>query len=363
MTTNHPPHYSPNEEVDIIGFFRALGNFFKKSSEAVVRLLKALFYFFVFIPYLYIKRHSKAVFSLLIATFIIGIILDNIKITNYKAEILVSPNYDSGKELYTTIEYFNSLIGEGEFGKLGRVLGMDSTRASAFISFEVEPNMNERITVRSYSEFSKLIDTTYMDIMEYDKYKESFHEQKFDYPQHRITVIASKPDVFAPLNVFFEKFLERKKIFQDRRNSHLAITKQNIRIVENALAQIDSLRKSIDRAIANMGKTGSSSGQNIIVGTSNIQFPEQQYDLFDKKKELIDFLNRLKVDLVESEHILILNSLFPERGKEYSPLLRTYKFFLPLVALLFLLGVFYFIEFIRFLDAIYRQRVHNEPKR
>ncbi len=361
MTQKNSSGYQPQEEVDVLSFFQALGKFFSSIGTAIKSLFKLLFHVLIFLPYVYLKRFGKIVIPLLILAIIAGFYLDSgEKAVSYKAEILVSPNYDSGKELYTTIDYLNSLVEAGEYAQLGNVLGLDSARASAYLNFSIEPNVNERITVRDYQQYISYMDSSVVEIMKYDKYGQSFSKQPFDYPQQKITVIASEPDVFEPLNNFFGTFLDQKKLFDQRRGVRLAMIKENIGTVQKTLAQTDSLRKAIDIAIKNLGKSSSSQGQNIIVGTSHITFPETQYDLFTKKQELMNQLNKLKRDLVESEHVLILNSLFPKQGHYYSPISHQYKFLLPLLVVLLFLIVVYFFEMIRFLELKYRKEYQSQ---
>jgi hypothetical protein len=250
---------------------------------------------------------------------------------------------------------YNALLNEQKYDQLSQILNMPVDKVKNLLSFNIAPNINERIMIKTYSEFLHYIDSTTKKEIPYDKYKLTFRKQKFDYPQQVLTVKAKKPDVFYPLNHHFETLLDNEPLFRKRRDVVINIYNNEINYIKESIAQTDSLREAIDHAIGSLAKTSpAGEGTQIIVGGTKIDLPEKKYDLFKKKNTLLGTLKQLERDKIEMQKILLLNSYFPKNGQEYSPWWRIYKISFVLSVLVLLLVIFYLIDFFHFLEKKYR---------
>ncbi len=361
MSTSVPN--PPQNEVDIIEFFRYVGKFFSKIGRFFRSLFGILFDILLFRPFSYYKRYKKIIGLFLLSALILGIIADSNKKTIYRGELLVTPHYDSGKELYTRIEMYNNLAQEENYEKLSELLGISKDTVEHYLGFEIKPNINERIFIRSFDEFTRIVDSTTLKKISYDTYKETFKEQEFDYPQHIIYVKADRPDVLKPLNRFFDNLLGDLPLFQKRKNNALKLYDSRINYILQTIAQTDSLRKAINNAIENMGKGGANGkGNNIIVGGTQIKFPEKEYDLFQEKKKLVENLTKLKGMKIEADKILLLNSYFPDNAPVYSPFWQNYKLSFVVTMLILLLLIFYFIDLLTYLNRKYHSALNGKEK-
>ncbi len=354
----HPQQTPVNDEVEMVNFFEYLAKFINWLKNAIIAVFKGLFWLLLYKPFVYFKKYKKLIGTFLILSLIGGFIADSLSVKQYYSEILVSPNYDSGKELYTTIDYLNSLIEDGKVRELANTLHIDTAMAKSYLKFEVEPNYNERILLRNFDEYHSIIDTTIFKNIDFETFKKFFKEQKFDYPQHIVSIVATRADAFYPLNDYFKNFLNNNNIFLRRKETALSVLKTNLAITEKAIAQIDSLRSAIDKAISHMGQSDIP-GQSVIVGTSQVQFPEKQYDLFQKKEDLMKNLGDIKQSLVEKSQIIILNSLFPKSGSVYNPISHQMKFMFPLGILIIFFIIFLLIDLFYYLDKLYLQSRNN----
>jgi len=356
-------HIPPQNEMDVVGFFQLLGRMFSKLGKAIKDFFHFLFQFFIYRPFVFYKRYTKLILGLLLLALILGIIADSMKKPVYKADILISPNYDSGKELYTRIDMYNTLAAEGNYEKLAEELGISEDTVSHYLGFEIQPNTNERILLRSYDEFSQLVDSSMLDELPYNTYKETFKQQKFDYPQHIISVTSDDPQMLAPLNGFFENLLMDDPLFTLRKYVTLSMYDSRIKYIKQTIAQTDSLRQAIDRAISHSARTVPASGSNnVIIGGPQLKFPEQEYDLFLKKRKLIDLLTNLKQSKIELTKIFILNSKFPDYAPSYNPMWKNYKLTFVLFTVILLLIAFYLVDLLTYLNRLYKQS-QNEPQK
>ena len=343
-----------SDEIDIVQFFKLIGKGFAGLWNGIKSFFVFLFNVLVYKPFVYFKRYRKIVVPLLILAFLAGIWADATKKPLYRAEILISPNYDSGKEIYTHIDMYNSLIANGKVDTLALALGVPSELAESYVSFDVQPNYNERIDLRSYDEYTRFLDTSVVKNLDFESYRKSYLKHEFDYPQLIVTVTASRPDAFKPLNITFKTLLDNEPLFVNRRKVALQTIDERIAFIEKNIVQLDSLRMAINRAIKNFGKGGTPEN-SVIVGTAQINFPEKKYDLFEKRQKLVDALTKLKTDRVDKEKIILMNSAFPEFAPPYNPVWMNYKFSFLISMVFLLVIVFYLIDLIVYLDRRYKQ--------
>ncbi len=359
MNDYTPSPMNSNDEVDIINFFEYLGNVFKKIGTGIKKIFLFLFQILLVIPFYYFKKHKRLTLGLIGFAFVAGLILDAFKMNLYKAEILVSPNFNSGKALYTRIDYFNNLIDEEQFGELAEELHIDSIMASAFKEFRVEPNFNERIFLRTFSEFQTLIDTTRIKPA-YEEFKKSYTDQEFDYPQQKITAIAARPNVFYPLNKVFKNLFNGNTLFEEKRDTRLKTIREELKQVDKSIAELDSLRKAVNTALKSLAKQGSLPSGSVVVGGSSMEFPEVKYNVFDEKKSLLKKKEILNEALILNKDILILDSHFPPYGEKYHPFKKQLKFVLPLGIFVLFLISFYLIHLFVFLNRFVQQKFKKD---
>ncbi len=341
------------DEVDLFTFFSALGNVFKSLFNFFKSILIFLFDRIVFVPYVYFKKFKRIVLPLFGLAFVLGLLADLSKKDLYKAEVLLSPSYDSGKELYSQIEYLNSLIALQDTNKLAEILNISPGESASLIQFKIAPNYNERINIKYFNEYVYYLDSLAVENISYESFVQSLTKQQFDYPQHVLEVISDMPSVFGKLNPYFNNLLEDNELFKKRRDQFIATHKLLLEQNLQALKQIDSLRSAVDVAIKNSANAENIPGGSVIVGTSKIEFPETKYDLFQKRTELLNYIQSIKKKLSDETEILKMNSTFPEIGEPYQPLRRNFILVFLFGLAVLLITVFNLLEFIIYLNKRY----------
>jgi len=331
----------PNEEIDLIVFFKMLGRFFAGIFYGFKAFFKYLFRYIIEKPFELFVRHKKIYLPFLLVLMTIAVILDITKREMYIGEMLLSPNYDSGKELYNTIEYLNNLIATEDYETLGKIFAIEPERAEKLINIEIEPNYNERIDLKYFSQYVKYLDTLVIDNANYEDFQASLKQEEFDYPQHIITLLSEDPEIYPYVNRYFDTLLESKELFIKRRKTFLENQQYKLEQSYKAVAQIDSLRSSIDYAIKNMANGANVATSGIIIGSGKIEFPESKYNLFKIRKDLLGYISMLKKEMIEQEEVLKINAYFPPKGSWYDPFWRRYKvvFLLGFWVLLILVGI------------------------
>ncbi len=330
------------DEVNLADLFESIGRFLKKLWEGVIRLLSLLLHILLVIPYFYIKKYKKLVYSFIALAFIMGLVIDGFKSELYRSEILITPNYDSGKELYTQIEYLNSLIDQEKTLELASTLGVDTVISKSYKKFKIEPNYNERIFLRYFAEFSTMVDTSLI-MPEYENFKSSFKNHPFDFPQHKLEVIASRPEAFKSLNRYFKNLFNDNDLLKELRKNKLFILKRELEDVDKSIAELDSLRKAVNEALTKTGDGGIPGG-NIIMGGITMEIPEAKYNIFKEKNSLLTQRAKILSDIKFYDKLIVLNSEFPDLGEKYNPVKKQFKFLLPGGVFIIFLIVFYLIH-------------------
>ncbi len=315
---------TPSDEIDLISFLQLIGNFFKSIGNGIKKIFVFLFDRLFFSPYVFFYRFKKWLIPLFVVFMLAGVMVDLNKKKLYQAEILVTPFYDSGKELYSRIAYLNNLINENKWKQLSSELKISEKEASELVEFSIEPNFNERINIKYFDEYASFLDTLALENLTYNVFVSSLKTQKFDYPQHKITVYASSDGVFEKLNSYFDTLLEDEPFFSKRKKEFLET--QNILLDQymKSLQQIDSLRNAVNFAIKNLATSQATAGNGVFVGNTTLDFPEEKYNLFEIRKNILREITRIRKSLSEQEEVLLMNSFFPSSGESFNPIKRNY---------------------------------------
>jgi hypothetical protein len=355
---NKEPVNQP-QEVDLLTFFRGIGNFFKSIGRFIYKFFYWIFEASFVKPFYYLVKFKKIILPLFVMAFVLGIFADMSKKKLYKAEILLTPYFDSGKELYTTIDFLNNLIAEGDTIRLAEKLNISPSESASLIAFEIEPNYNERINIKHFDEYVRYVDTLALENITYSTFVKSFEKQKFDYPQHKLSVIATDPYVFHKLNPYFDNLLEDNADFLKKKKEFIETAQLVLEQNFKALQQIDSLRRAVDTAIKNLGKSADVPGGSVIVGTSQINFPEIKYDLFENRRKILQEIQALKDKIFAQDQIIQMNSTFPETGEIYSPISRKFTFLFLLGLWVLLIFVANLIDFIGYLNKRAQEKLQQ----
>jgi len=329
---------SSSDEIDVVSFFQAIGNLFSALFRALKNLWNFLLDILVVKPYAFAYRYKRIILPLFVGLMILAAVMDGIKKKTYRGEMLVSPFFDSGKDLYNQIEYLNSLIATGDYESLSKIFDIPVQTAKELIDIDINPNYNPRIDIKYFNEYVKYLDSVALKSVNFNEFSESFQKQKFDYPQHVITLMSHDPLIFSKANTYFDTLFEKNKRYLKRKEVFLNIQSYNLKQHYKSLNQIDSLRKSIDYAIKHSSAYANLPSSSVIVGSGKMEFPEEKYDLFRLRRDILNMIAGIKKSLTEQSEILKVNAFFPEKGEIYHPLAERYKvsFLLAFVILLIL---------------------------
>ena len=134
MNTNKTPS---NEEVDLGQLINMIGNTFNKFFQFIASIFNQFFMAFVWLVF-FIRRRVIVLISAIIVGLITGYLIEKTSSPVYKSSISVKQNYQTGENLYGSINYYNGLLRDRDYQILSEVLGLLSS-PKEIVGFEIEP--------------------------------------------------------------------------------------------------------------------------------------------------------------------------------------------------------------------------------
>jgi hypothetical protein len=228
------------EEVDLGSLFVIIGKGFSNFFNFIGTIFIGIFNFSIAIL-IFLKKNSMKIGIATIIGFAAGIFLEVNSSSRYESNLLVEPNFESTRQLYNTINYYNDLVQQKDTVALQKIFSLDNASAASIKKFEIKPLVVDTDIINAYDDLILSVDTLTIRSYEYLDFKAAF--TNYDYRVHKISVVAEKNNVFDKLDdviiasVVNNKHFNRVKVLTNESlNRTDSLYRQN-------LTQIDSLRK------------------------------------------------------------------------------------------------------------------------
>jgi hypothetical protein len=342
MSTNQQ---NKEEEVDLGSLFIIIGNGFRKFFDFIWKILTGLFHFLILIL-LFLKNN---IIKLGIAAIIGGTIggyFEYNKVQLYGSDLLVQPNFNSSKQLYNNVNYYNDLVAQKKYKLLQSTFGIDSAEASSITKFEVEPIRSENDILEMYDALVLSIDTLTIKSYSFAQFRKAFTD--FDYKVHEVHVEATDSEVFSKLDdVIISSIVENEYYNKVKR-----ITRENLfrtdSLLRKNLGDVDSLRQVYMRVMLDEAKKASS-GTNIDLAGGNKAAKE--LDLFQTNRLINKDLKEISEEISEKSEVINVISNFQPVGKEIKGLSKNNVVIYAGFAFLLMVGVLLLLRLNQFLEA------------
>ncbi|WP_346883831.1 hypothetical protein [uncultured Algibacter sp.] len=336
-----------SEEVDLIQFFKLIGNMFDRLFRFIGNIFKSIFSVIVYVVKALISNFKIIVFSMIIAAAI-GYGLEITKKPVYASSMLVKPYFDSKFQLVTNVNYYNALIADGDYMQLSNLFKIEEAYAKKIIEFEISPGPEtDNDKILEFEEFIKQVDSSRARKINFEDFLEN--RSIYSGSVYKIEVKSFKKDIFRSLeeglNSTFTNTYSVKKM--EKRDSLIAIDRE--RIVKS-LNQIDSLKKVYIDVLKE--ESSSNSGTITLDGMSLVQerVKTKEFELLDKELQLRKSLSNLDAQKVEEDVFFDTLSSFQDVGSEHSSLTSKYSFIFPLISFIILIMVFMLNRVVRFVN-------------
>ena len=340
MSTNQ----NNEEEVDLGSLFLIIGKGFSNFFNFIGNFFKGIFHFIIAIL-IFLKQHVIKIGIAAIIGLITGVFLE-VKISKrYGSELLLEPNFNSARQLYNNVNFYNDLVKQKDTLGLQRTFNIDKESAASLVKFEIEPLRLDVDLINSYNDLILSVDTLTIKSYKYKDFKTAFTD--YDFKVHKVTVIAEKNNVFEKLDdviissVVNNKYFNRLKVLTNEGlNRTDSLYRQN-------LTQIDSLRKVYMEVMMEEAKK-QTTGTNIDLGGEKRKTKE--LELFDTNRRINEELRELAIEKSEKYEVINIISNFQQIGYEIKGVTKNYGFLLAMASAGLMILFLLFIKLNKFLE-------------
>ena len=335
MTNKSRQH---NEEVDLGKLFVMIGNSFNRFFQFIFSVIKNLFFGFVWVVFFarkYIVTISIAIFFGLIVGFIIEETSDPV----YKSTITVRQNYDTGENLYGSIEYYNGLLKDRDHKILAEVLGLSEESSMEVVSFDIEPVITNNDLLIMFDDYVEDLDSLARSKIDYNEYVNNINEYRHPFQQ-----ISIKSKTRANFNNVFKNIVKNiltNEFFVNEQKKDILELTEIKAALERSLIQSDSLQETYKRVLQ-MDSNRQSDVGITFEGTYDNE-KTREFDLFINdiklRKDIVSVNRKLKdkeniIDLISSKQ----DNGFVDHSKDL--------FGLPLSIIVFYPVIFFILIFL-----------------
>jgi hypothetical protein len=243
MSTNQQKENSKSnneEEVDLGSLFLIIGKGFSKFFNFIGGIFKGFFHFLITIL-IFLRENSLKIGIAGFIGLIAGFFLELKTPKKFESEMLLKPNFESTRQLYNNVNYYNDLVEQKDTVSLQKIFNLDKIGAASLQDFKIEPLTQDRDIINLHNTLISSLDTLTIKSYKDLDFTDSFSD--YDYRVHKVTVTAQENDVFEKLgdviisSVVNNNYFKRlKKLTNENLNRTDSLYRQN-------LTQVDSLRK------------------------------------------------------------------------------------------------------------------------
>lgn len=348
-TTNTP---QPSEEVDLGQLFKMIGNAFQRLFQFIGSIFNKLFLAFVWLVF-FIKKRAVFLLIAAVAGLALGFILDKTSPPTYKSSITVKQNYATGENLYGSIDYYNSLLKDGDYEVLGRVLGLEKKVSEEILGIEIEPIITDNDRVVMFDKYISGLDSLAASKVEYEVFVDNIKDYK-----HQLQQISIKSKTRANFKNMFDNVIgdiNTNTFFVNEQAKDLAELNQQKVALEQSLAQSDSLQRTYKRVLEQQMESKSTSETSITFEGNNDKNKTREFDLYKNDIELRREIVQIERKIKDNQNIVEIisgkqDSGFVDDTIELLGLtLGTKRYYLVLFTILAFV-ILFGIEFLKFLE-------------
>ena len=337
-----------SEEVDLVQLLKLIGSGFKSIAIFIGHILNKFFFVFVWIVFF----TKKNILILIISAFVgllFGYIVEYKMGPLYKSSMIIKQNYNTGKSLYNSLEYFNGLLAEGDFDALSKELLIDTSYISSIKDFKMESFITENQRYVEYNNYLKGLDSALASEYDYDTYLEEIDESV--YTTQLLTIRATSNDNFNLVFKAISSKMNTIPFFQREQERDIRELENTALALNAAIRESDSLQKTYKKVLENTLDLENGSQTSITFEGTDDNNRTREYELYKSniglRKELVS-IERAKEN---KEYVVETLSNTPSKGfidntvevmnitlqfKLFSTFIFTVIAFLTLIALDFL---------------------------
>ncbi len=269
---NHSMKEIKEKEIDISDVFSNIRNFFKNIITGMGRG----FLYTVF----FVKKNGKIIGSITAFGAIAGLVYSLAGRPFYSATMAVksNDNYLEKNIFIKILDELNTMCEEEDFEELSAILNISVDEAKSLRWFELEEEKEIANLGSYYNKYFKVL-STMPDEEKREEMLSLFIESENDNIYY-ISASVYDPTVLPLLNEPLAKLLNANPYFVKKRGINDVALKASEQKIYDELTKLDSLKKTLTRAIESNEKNLKSGSNNIILGENQLYNPLPVYEKY-----------------------------------------------------------------------------------
>ena len=315
-----------SDEIDLGQLFQLIGNAFQKFFNFIGSIFKGLFQALILLL-LFLQKNFLILMIAVLVGVVGGYFLDQYKTPKYISKMVVEPNFNSVRQLYNNIDFYNDLADAKDSIALSRALSISVSEASSIKEIFVDSYSDENQKIKLFDQFIRELDTTTVKALDYESYLKNFNSM--DARFHQISVISSNNSVAKKLQKVIISSIATNDYFKLQKrisDENLALQDSIIRKQQTEVDSLQQLYKTVLVKQADKPMQGTS-----ISLAENGESQNKELALVKERELLKNQLVKLNENRANKSAILNVISDFPTRGVKQKGFWKSYKFVLPLV--------------------------------
>ncbi len=347
---DQPVQQNNSDEIDLGQLFQMIGRSFQKFFNFIASIFKGIFHL-IMLFLLFVQKNIVVIGAALIIGGVGGFVLDSITPEKYISRMVVEPNFNSVQQLYNNIAFYNDLAKAQDSVALATALNITEHEAASIKEIFTDSYSDENQKIKLFDQFIKELDTTTIKELDYENYLQNFNSM--DARFHQISLISTDNRVAKKAQPAIINSISVNEYFKLQKRINDENLKLQEEIYKNQLAEIDSLQ-SLYRTVLVKEADKPMQGTSINLAEGG-EAKGRELALVQEKDVLKEKLVELNEERANKSTIINVISDFPTRGVELKGIWNSYKFKLPALLLILVLGVLALLELNRYLKT-YNQK-------
>ena len=304
---------STSEEVDLGQLFKMIGSAFTRLYNFIGSIFNNFLLALIWLV-LFVKKRT-IIFS--VAGFVglvVGVALDMSMPPTYKSTLSIKQNYETGENLYESINYYNGLLKDKDYRILGGLLGLTELATQEIVGFDIEPIITDNEYLVMFNSYIGELDSLAASKIEYKEYVKNIREYK-----HRYQQISIKSKTRADFKGVFTNIInniETNSFFVNEQAKDILELQQTQQAIEISLAQSDSLQETYKRVLENSKDSQSNAEIGITFEGTNESEKTKEFELYINDIELRERIVKIQRELKDKENIIDMISSKQDNGFE-----------------------------------------------
>ena len=349
---NTPNTPNNSEEVDLGQLFKLIGSAFDRFFNFIYSIFKRLFLVFIWFVF-FIKKRLVILVVAGITGLCIGIFSSKISDPKYVSSVTIVQNYPVGENLYSSVNYYNDLLNQGDFETLGAALNLSEDSASSILSFDVKPTVSENQKLLAFNDYMKQLDSLAASKVDYEAFLDN--NEGYTYVYQQISIESAERNSFKSVFENIVESINTNPFFVNEQKKDITELSQKKNALELALVKSDSLQNTYKRVLEQSLNSDKTSEIGITFEGSSDTEKTKEFDLYQSDLALRTQLVQIERDILDKQFIVEIRSNKLDSGsastsKSLFGIKLSVKFYYGVLlffgAFIILLG----LEFFKFLE-------------